>query len=84
MHSATVDVVGLYPSIPHGEGLDAVREALDRRENPDVATDTLAGLASLVLENNYFEFNDKFYRQKLSTAIGTLYLSSLRPMPIFL
>ena len=36
----TVDVVGLYPSIPHGEGLEAIREALDRRENPGVATDT--------------------------------------------
>ena len=42
----TVDVVGLYPSIPHGEGLEAIREALDRRENPGVATDTLVGLAS--------------------------------------
>ena len=39
----TVGVVGLYPSIPHGEGLEAIREALDRRENPNVATDT--GLA---------------------------------------
>ena len=67
----TVDVVGLYPSIPHGEGLEAVREALDRRENPGVPTDTLVGLASLVLENNYFEFNDRIYRQKLGTAIGT-------------
>ena len=67
----TVDVVGLYPSIPHGEGLEAIREALDRRENPGVATDTLVGLASLVLENNYFEFNDRFYRQKLGMAIGT-------------
>ena len=63
----TVDVVGLYPSIPHGEGLEAIREALDGRENPGVATDTLVGLASLVLENNYFEFNDMFYRQKLGT-----------------
>ena len=42
----TVDVVGLYPSIPYGEGLEAIREALDRRENPEVATDTLVGLAS--------------------------------------
>ena len=48
----TVDVVGLYPSIPHGEGLEAIRGALDRRENPGVATDTLVGLASSVLENN--------------------------------
>ena len=29
------------------------------------------GLASLVLENDYFEYNDRFYRQKLGTAIGT-------------
>ena len=66
-----VDVVGLYPSIPHGEGLEAIREALERRENPNVATDTIVGLESLVLENNYFEFNDRFYRQELGTAIGT-------------
>ena len=36
-----------------------------------MATDTPVGLASLVLENNCFEFNDRFYRQKLGTAIGT-------------
>ena len=58
----TVDVMGLYPSIPHGECLEVIREALDRRENPGVATDTLVELASLVLENNYFEFNDWLYR----------------------
>ena len=29
------------------------------------------GLASLVLDNNYFEFNNMIYRQKLGTAIGT-------------
>ena len=44
----TVDVVGLYPSIPHGEGLKAIWEELDRRESLVVATDTLVGLASLV------------------------------------
>ena len=67
----TDDVVGFYPSLPHGEGLEAIKQALDRRENPEVATDNLVGLASLVLDNNYFEFNDKIYRQKLGTAIGT-------------
>ena len=34
----TVDVVGLYLSIPHGEGLETIREVLDRSENPNVAT----------------------------------------------
>ena len=71
----TVDVVGLYPSIPHGEGLgeglETMREALDGRLNSTVATDTLVGLESLVLNNNYFEFNGKIYRQKRGTVIGT-------------
>ena len=66
----TVDVVALYPSIPHEDGLEAIREALDRRVNLSVATDTLVELASLVLDNNYFEFDNKFYRQTLGTAIG--------------
>ena len=55
----TVDVMGIYPSIPHSEGLIAIGEALGRRLDPVVATDTLVGLASLVLNNNYFQFNNK-------------------------
>ena len=51
-----------------------------RGVNPGVAADTLVGLASLVLDKNYFEFNDKIYRQKLGTAIRQ---SLLRPMLIF-
>ena len=49
----TVDVVGLYPSIPHREGLEAIREALGRRVSPRVAADALVGLASL---NNSLTF----------------------------
>ena len=66
-----VDVIGRYLSMPHGEGLEAIREALGRRVNPTVATATCIGLASLVLENNYFEFNNKIYRQELRSTIGT-------------
>ena len=33
----TVDVVELYPNKPYGEGLEAIREALDGRVNPTVA-----------------------------------------------
>ena len=55
----SMDVVGLYLSIPHGEGLEAIREALDNREEPEIVTNTLVELASLVLENNYFEFNGR-------------------------
>ena len=34
----TVDVVGLYPSIPHKDGLEALRLALDGREEKSVST----------------------------------------------
>ena len=26
----TIDVVGLYPNVPHKEGLEAIRKALDK------------------------------------------------------
>ena len=67
----TVDVVGLYPSIPHDEGLAAMKAALDRRAKKDVSTESLCELAEIVLKNNIFEFDEKIYRQLRGTAIGT-------------
>ena len=67
----TVDVVGLYPSIPHEEGLEALREALERREDKAISTNSLTELAHLVLKNNFFEFNGDFYQQLRGTAIST-------------
>ena len=67
----TVDVVGLYPSIPHDEGLSAMRTALDKRVKKDVSTESLCQLAEVVLKNNIFEFDEKTYRQLRGTAIGT-------------
>ena len=77
--------MGLYPNIPHGEGLEAMRKALDTRQNPSISTESLVGLGKLVLDSNVFEFDGKVYKQKLGTAIGTkfapayanLFMSSL-------
>ena len=41
----TIDVVGLYPHIPHDEGLQSIREALNNRENPEIPTETVVDLA---------------------------------------
>ena len=60
----TIDVVGLYPNIPHKEGLASIRKHLDNRENKEVTTDTLVELADIVLKNNYFQFLDKTFKQK--------------------
>ena len=67
----TIDVVGLYPNIPHEEGLASIRKHLNNRENKEVTTDTLVELADIVLKNNYFQFLDKTFKQKRGTAIGT-------------
>ena len=67
----TIDVVGLYPNIPHKEGLASIRNHVDNRENKEVTTDTLVELADIVLKINYFQFLDKTFKQKRGTAIGT-------------
>ena len=55
----TMHVVGLYPNIPHDEGLSALRKRLNERNKKDVSTDNLGELAELILKNNIFNFNEK-------------------------
>lgn len=66
----TADVVGLYPHIPHDEGLRALSKALIKSPNTSVPADDLVDLAELVLKNNNVTFNGKHYLQILGTAIG--------------
>ena len=66
-----LDVLGLYPNIPHKERLASIRKQLDNRENKELTTDTLVELADIVLKSNYFQFLDKTFKQKRATAIGT-------------
>ena len=67
----TIDVVSLYPNIPHDEGLIAMRKALDLRKDKRISTESLIELAECVLKNNIFEHNLSFYKQLRGTAIGT-------------
>ena len=67
----TMDVVGLYPNIPHGEGLDSLRRFSETRDNKQISSDTLTELAEVVLKNNIFEFDEKTFKQKRGTTIGT-------------
>ena len=55
----TMDVVGLYPNIPHEEGLFALRKRLEIRKEKYVSTDTMIDLAKVVLKNNIFTFGKK-------------------------
>ena len=67
----TIYVVGLYPNIPHSKGLNALRRFLELRDNKQISSDTLIELAEIILENNFFEFDQKTFKQVHGTAIGT-------------
>ena len=55
----TIDVVGLYPNIPHDEGIVAIKRALERRKDKSVTTESLVELTKLELTKNIFEHNER-------------------------
>ena len=59
----TADVVGLYPSIPHESGLNAIKEALENRARKSVPVSDILKMLEFVLKNNYFEFNGNVKQQ---------------------
>ena len=67
----TADVVSLYPSIPHNEGISALKQKLEEEPSTKIPTNDLVKLAEFVLKNNLFEFNDKVKQQISGTVIGT-------------
>ena len=58
----TADVVGLYLSIPHDAGLQALYEKLEKRTDKKIPTTDLVGKAEFILKNNIFEFETKIIR----------------------
>ena len=70
----TLDVVALYPSIPHDGGLEALSCFLRENLFSDVVTRGILDLARFVLTRNYFEVDGQLYIQKSGTATGTVWL----------
>ena len=71
MVEVMVEVVGLYPSIPHELDLKPLGEALEKREPVQIPTSNLVKTTKFALQNKYFEFNRETKQQISSTAIGT-------------
>jgi hypothetical protein len=67
----SLDVVSLYPSIPHDDGLSALSAFLGQQGLPHTVRQDLCALAKFVLTKNTFEFNSQVYLQVAGTAIGT-------------
>ena len=64
----TVDVVDMYPNIPHEEGLSALTKRLDNQMEKYISSDTLHDLAKSYLKAIFFNLLKKT-KQKRGTAI---------------
>ena len=71
MRSTLIDVVGLYGNIPHDEGIECMKQALNTRADQTISTMFLISLLTQALKFNVFEFDLKLFIQKIGTAMGT-------------
>ena len=49
----TIDIVGLYPNIPHSEGLSSLQTFFNLRNNKQISSDTVIELAEIVLKKHF-------------------------------
>jgi len=68
-----MDVTSLYSNIPQEEGITIVCSAYENchDQKPPTATNFLREMLSLILKENFFQFNGKDYLQTHGTAMGT-------------
>ena len=67
----TADVVGQYPSIPHREGILALKNKLEVQTSSKIPTNDPVKLAVFFLKSNFFEFKNEIKQQISGIAIGT-------------
>ena len=70
-----MDVTSLFTNIIHSEGLNSLKNTLDKRVNPKVETQFLMELMEIILTENIFEFHNQLWKQKIGAAMGS------RPVP---
>uniref|UniRef100_A0A8C5WDY6 Reverse transcriptase domain-containing protein n=1 Tax=Leptobrachium leishanense TaxID=445787 RepID=A0A8C5WDY6_9ANUR len=71
------DVNALYSNIPHIKGVEIVKEQLClSKDLEDEQVDFVMEGIQFILENNYFQFEEKFYLQTRGTAMGTRFAPS--------
>ena len=66
----TMDVSSLYTSIPHEGALEVSKYFPDKRCNKSISTATLLQFIELMPKMKTFRFNELYYSQKQSVAMG--------------
>ena len=76
----TADVIGLYPSISHEAGLEALRKIPAERDSPKIPTEDIVRMAEFVLKKTFLNStarsNDKNLGQLLAQNLHLLMLAS--------
>ena len=67
----------MYSNIPHSDGIEATREALEGEMSDKYHVEFLVQLLTVILKNNIFEFDDHLYKQNVGTGMG------LKPSPSY-
>ena len=70
----TLDISSLYTNIPHKEGIEACRKALNSSGNLSrsrLKTESICDLMHTILTMNNFEFDNNHFIQLHRTAMGT-------------
>ena len=77
----TFDVTDLYTMIPRNGALDALGRFLVKNsikgKISSLSIDTILKLARLVLDTNYFVYDNKYYRQIKGGAMGSPFTMTL-------
>ena len=76
----TMDVAALFTNIPNEEGMEAVREVFEEKQETKFHKEFVLRLLEILLHNNYFEFNGEMFKQIIAGAMGS---SQFQNMQIF-
>lgn len=70
-------VGGLYPNIPHKEGIDITRAFLNERSDKSISTESLYRLAK-IFSKSYFQLSDQIFHQLPSIVLEQVIIFCLR------
>ena len=83
----TADVTDLYTMIPRQGALDVLGRFCEKHSRKgkigNLSIDHIMRIARLILDTNYFAYNDKYYRQVRGGAMGSAFTQVLANIYMF-
>lgn len=79
------DIVNMYPNIPADEAITIMEKHLIQKNAPNHIVKTCVAIAKLCMEQNFFQFRGKYYKQtfglsmgsKISPFLANIYISNM-------